>query len=152
MTPGVPHWSSLVRLPSPKAHCITEVAWAVDIGTACGQACANQTMFDPSKSSTFVDFDSIDTIEFTTGVGVDPVNESHRYALTLRAGQDTVTVGGLQAPNVSLNIITNQTATFLVDPFSGIQGKSLVCSSIYLRLIYVSRDGRSSVRILFKLS
>lgn len=60
---------------------------------------------------------------FGTGVGVDPVSSSNPYSLTLRSGSDVVSVGGLSAGKVSLYTIIKQTATFGVDPFSGIQGK-----------------------------
>lgn len=51
-------------------------------------------------------------------------NETVR--LTLRAAQDTVTVGGLVAKKVALNLITKQTAKFGIDPFSGIQGTPFI--------------------------
>lgn len=35
---------------------------------------------------------------------------------------DTVAVGGLSTPDTALFLITNQTPTFNIDPFSGIQG------------------------------
>jgi hypothetical protein len=69
-----------------------------------------------------VDGGRTSSITFATGVGVDPVIGSN-YKLTLRSGKDTVSVGGLSATGVSLFLITNQTAKFNIDPFSGIQGK-----------------------------
>ena len=77
--------------------------------------------FNSSKSSTFVDGGKTNSITFATGVGVDPVIGAN-YELTLRSGRDTVSVGGLSVPDVSLFLITNQTAKFDIDPFSGIQG------------------------------
>lgn len=44
--------------------------------------------------------------------------------MDIRTGLDTVTVGGIASPNVSLYTIYNQTAAFTPDPFSGIQGES----------------------------
>lgn len=93
------------------------------VGTLCGQPCANQVKFDASKSSTFVDGGGISHITFSTGVGVDPVVGSN-YQLTLRSARDSVTVGGLKSPMVNLFLITDQTPTFAIDPFSGIQGDS----------------------------
>ena len=92
-------------------------------GTLCGQACANQIKFDPSKSSTFVDGGAELSISFITGVGVDPVVDND-YTVDLRNGTDTVSVGGLTVTNTSLFLITNQTAKFSGDTFSGILGKS----------------------------
>ncbi|TFK44408.1 aspartic peptidase domain-containing protein [Crucibulum laeve] len=91
--------------------------------TLCGQACAAQVQFDSTKSSSFVDTGRTSSITFSTGVGVDPVIGAN-YKLTLRSGQDTVSVGGLKATNVNLFLITNQTPKFDIDPFSGIQGMS----------------------------
>ncbi len=61
------------------------------------------------------------TLTFGTGVGVDPVI-GNNWRLTLRTARDTVGVGGISVPDVSLFLITNQTPTFGPDPFSGIQG------------------------------
>ena len=80
-------------------------------------------MFDPSKSSTFVDGGRTSSITFATGVGVDPVIGAN-YKLTLRSGTDTIGFAGLSAPSIPLYLITNQTAKFGIDPFSGIQGRS----------------------------
>ena len=63
----------------------------------------------------------MNSITFATGVGVDPVVGAN-YRLSLRSAVDTVSVGGLTAPNTSLFLITDQTPTFNIDPFSGIQG------------------------------
>ncbi|PFH53799.1 hypothetical protein AMATHDRAFT_1026 [Amanita thiersii Skay4041] len=89
--------------------------------TLCGSACNNQVKFDPSESSTFVDTGRTSSITFSTGVGVDPVVGSN-YRLTLRSGRDTVAIGSLKATNVDLFLITDQTPTFGIDPFSGIMG------------------------------
>jgi hypothetical protein len=91
-------------------------------GTQCGDTCSNQIQFDTSKSSTFEDGGSTTSISFSTGVGVDPV-ENDDYKLTLRSGSDVVSVGSLDAGQVSLFTITDQTPKFNVDPFSGIQGE-----------------------------
>lgn len=96
-------------------------------GTLCGAPCKNQIQFDPSKSSTFVDGGRTSLITFATGVGVDPVI-GNNWQLTLRTAQDTVAVGGVSVPSVSLFLITNQTPTFGPDPFSGIMGMPDVLS------------------------
>ncbi|KAF8973138.1 acid protease [Flammula alnicola] len=101
--------------------------------TLCGKSCP-QKQFDSSKSSTFVDGGRTTTITFATGVGVDPVIGSN-YKLTLRSGQDTVAVGGLSAKGVSLFLITNETAKFDIDPFSGIQGMGATAQGIFAALI-----------------
>lgn len=92
-------------------------------GTMCGSACANQVQFDPSKSSTYVDGKKTSSITFGTGVGVDPV-VGNNWQLSLRSATDTVHVGSVSVPKVSMYLITNQTPTFATDPFSGIQGQS----------------------------
>ncbi|KIP06419.1 hypothetical protein PHLGIDRAFT_460435 [Phlebiopsis gigantea 11061_1 CR5-6] len=101
--------------------------------TRCGAACSHQTKFDATKSSTFVDGGRSSTITFGTGVGVDPVIGDN-WQLTLRSAKDTVSVGGVSVPNVSLFLITNQTPTFAADPFSGIQGMSSVASGLFAGL------------------
>ncbi|KAJ7488290.1 acid protease [Mycena latifolia] len=89
--------------------------------TLCGTSCDNQVKFDPSKSSTFVDGGKNASITFATGAGVDPVVGAN-YRLDLRQATDTLGIGGLSAPGVTIFLITNQTAKFAIDPFSGIQG------------------------------
>ncbi len=93
-------------------------------GTDCGHQCANQVQFDPTKSSTFVDGGKTSPLIFGTGVGVEPV-VGDNWELQLRSAQDTVTVGGISVPNISLFLITGQTETFAPDPFSGIQGAQI---------------------------
>ncbi|KAF9010503.1 acid protease [Cyathus striatus] len=102
--------------------------------TICGQACSNQVQFDSSKSTTFVDGGRTSSITFATGVGVDPVVGAN-YKLTLRSGKDTVSVGGLSAPNTNLFLITNQTPKFNIDPFSGIQGMGATAQGFFASLI-----------------
>ncbi|KAF5372133.1 hypothetical protein D9758_005070 [Tetrapyrgos nigripes] len=94
-----------------------------------------QTKFDSSKSSTFVDTGRVSQISFSTGVGVDPVTADNSYVLRLRSGTDTVTVGGLKSTNVALNLITSQTPTFNIDPFSGIQGMGARAQGFFASLI-----------------
>ncbi|GJE97381.1 acid protease [Phanerochaete sordida] len=101
--------------------------------TLCGAPCANQIQFDSSKSSTFVDGGRSSTITFATGVGVDPVI-GNNWQLTLRTATDTVSVGGISVPKVSMFLITNQTPTFGPDPFSGIQGMAPVASGLFAGL------------------
>ncbi|KAJ7601341.1 aspartic peptidase domain-containing protein [Mycena rosella] len=102
--------------------------------TLCGASCDNQVKFDSSKSSTFVDRGTTSSITFSTGVGVDPVVGAN-YRLTLRSGTDTVGIGGLTVPATSLFLITNQTAKFGIDPFSGIQGMSARAQGLFAGLI-----------------
>ena len=91
------------------------------------------------------------SITFATGVGVDPVVGSN-YKLTLRSAKDTVSVGGLSAKGISLFLITSQTAKFNIDPFSGIQGTSLLGPRRIVRaseIDYIyNRHGRYCVRHL----
>jgi len=91
-------------------------------GTECGEPCANQPKFDTSQSSTYVGSDDVTTLSFATGIGVDTLQSEDEYVMWLRAGYDTVSVGGLSTPNVSLNTIINQTQAFDADPMGGIQG------------------------------
>ncbi|KAJ3743134.1 acid protease [Lentinula detonsa] len=101
--------------------------------TLCS-TCTSQIQFDPSQSSTFVDGGRTSTITFATGVGVDPV-VGDNYQLNLRSATDTVSVGGLTSPNVSLFLITEQTPTFDIDPFSGIQGMGARAQGFFAALI-----------------
>ncbi|KAJ7091158.1 acid protease [Mycena epipterygia] len=102
--------------------------------TLCGASCDNQVKFDSTKSSTFIDGKTTSSITFSTGVGVDPVIGAN-YRLTLRSATDTVSVGGLTVPSTSLFLITNQTAKFGIDPFSGIQGMSARAQGFFAGLI-----------------
>ncbi|KAJ6507855.1 acid protease [Mycena vitilis] len=91
-------------------------------GTACGAACANQRQFNSSASSTFLDLNDTSTITFGTGVGVDPV-KGDNWQMSLSVVADVLTI----ANNFTVGIgefflITNQTPTFLPDPFDGILG------------------------------
>ncbi|KAJ7255787.1 acid protease [Mycena haematopus] len=90
-------------------------------GTACGAACANQHQFNSPASSTFVDKNSSSVITFGTGVGVDPV-VGDNWQLSLELVADTFSIAGLTIDFGELYLITNQTPTFLPDPFDGIQG------------------------------
>jgi len=90
--------------------------------TECGAPCADQPKVNTSLSSTYVGSDDITNITFTTGIGVDTLQYEDEYVLWLRAGHDTVTVGGISTLNVSLYTIINQTQAFDADPNSGIQG------------------------------
>ncbi|KAF7345319.1 Acid protease [Mycena sanguinolenta] len=92
-------------------------------GTACGAACANQHQFNSSASSTFIDFQSTSTITFGTGVGVDPVIGDN-WQLVVDEVADTFSVAGLSISLGEFYLITNQTPTFLPDPFDGILGLS----------------------------
>ncbi|KAF7358105.1 Acid protease [Mycena venus] len=92
-------------------------------GTACGSACRNHHQFNSSASKTFVDKNSSTILTFGTGVGVTPVNGSD-WQLHLSLVSDTVSVAGLTVHQSELFLITNQTPTFLDDPFDGIMGLS----------------------------
>ncbi|KAF7376309.1 Pepsin A [Mycena sanguinolenta] len=95
-----------------------------------------QTKFDSTKSSTFVDVGTTSSITFATGVGVDPVvGAAIIDSPTLRSGRDTVSVGGLIAPNTSLFLITDQTPKFDIDPFSGIQGMSARAQGFFASVV-----------------
>ncbi|KAJ7929758.1 acid protease [Mycena leptocephala] len=114
--------SSLLALPS----------------TLCGESCDNQTKFDSAKSSTFVDGGTVMTEFFSTGVGVDPVQEfegTSNYDYVLRSVFDTVTVGGLTAPATRFFLITTQTDGFALDPFDGIQGMSARAQGFFGSLV-----------------
>ena len=86
--------------------------------------CANQVKFVPSKSSTFVDRGVEFNLSFSTGAGIDPVVDDD-CTWYLRNGSDTVSVGALTrtAANTTLFLITNQTAKFSNDSFSGVLDK-----------------------------
>ena len=60
-------------------------------------------------------------LQFITGVGVDPVMGTN-WNMTLRNGTDTVAVGDISVPNVSIFLIEDQSPPFEPDPFDGIQG------------------------------
>ncbi|KAL6301849.1 acid protease [Sparassis latifolia] len=102
--------------------------------TQCGSACANQTLFDPSQSSTFISSGKNTTLYFETGVGVTPVIPQNCW-LEVVSAEDTISIGGLTAPNVSLFTIVNQSVSFDVDPFSGIQGMSTTGQGFFTGLI-----------------
>ncbi|KAJ6562014.1 acid protease [Mycena capillaripes] len=90
--------------------------------TACGAACANQRQFNSSASSTFEDEQFNTTIAFGTGVGVDPV-DGNNWELSLSFVADSLTIANdLTIPFGGFFLITNQTPTFLPDPFDGILG------------------------------
>ncbi|KAI0930283.1 hypothetical protein AcV5_007040 [Taiwanofungus camphoratus] len=112
--------------------------------TQCGEPCANQVQFNPSKSSTYEDGGETSTIQFATGVGVNPVTSDDEYEMTLRSGRDSVTVGGLTAKKVDLYTIINQTAAFAIDPFSGIQGMSSQAEGFFAGLIEQGLPGKQS--------
>ncbi|KAJ7644665.1 aspartic peptidase domain-containing protein [Roridomyces roridus] len=92
-------------------------------GTACGAPCATQHKFDSSASSTFFDLDFPSTIEFGTGIGVDPV-VGDNWKLWLEEVADVVQIADLELPLGAFFLIVNQTTTFSPDPFDGIFGLS----------------------------
>ncbi|KZT73397.1 acid protease [Daedalea quercina L-15889] len=85
-------------------------------------ACANQPRFNTSLSSTYISSDNISTIMFITGNGVDTLQYPDEYEVWLREGRDTVSIGGISTPNVSLFTITNQTQALDAIPTGGVQG------------------------------
>jgi len=102
--------------------------------TSCS-TCVNQTHFNANKSSTFVDRHTQEqNFTFSTGVGVDPVVGSN-YNLVVKGVNDTVSVGGLAAPNTSFFLIVEQTPTFDIDPFDGILGLAAQAGSYFSSLI-----------------
>lgn len=107
----------------------------------CDSSCDNQVRFDVNASSTYVDGGDKTTIYFGTGIGVTPV-VGDNTAMSGISGTDTVTVGGLTAPDAPLWIITNQTAAFETDPYSGIQGGYLMSILLFPKLMV--RAGMSS--------
>lgn len=116
-------------------------------GTQCGEPCANQILFDPSKSSTYVNYNETYEIAFETGGGVNPITSDSEYVLWLLAGADTVTVDGI-ASNVSLYTIINQTEAFAPDPYSGIQGSVFWKRDLTFALKPVLRYVIASARFL----
>ncbi|CDO70556.1 hypothetical protein BN946_scf184579.g12 [Trametes cinnabarina] len=84
-------------------------------------SCMQLNKFDPFESRTYVRGDNVTTLDFATGVGVDPV-VNNDYVLTVRNGTDTVTVGGVAAKNIPLFTILKQSPKFDIVPFLGIQG------------------------------
>nr|GAT42532.1 acid protease [Mycena chlorophos] len=102
--------------------------------TLCGTACSNQVQFNASESSTFIDEHTTNTISFATGVGVDPV-VNNDYTLSLRSSVDTVAIGDLMAPSTSFFLITNQTAKFNIDPFSGILGVGATAENVFASFV-----------------
>ncbi|KAJ8487421.1 hypothetical protein ONZ51_g4190 [Trametes cubensis] len=107
--------------------------------------CTQPNKFDPSKSSTFKRGRQTTTLDFATGVGVDPV-VNNDYVLTIRSATDTVTVGGTSLPDVSLFTIIDQTPKFNIDPFLGIQGMGSQAEGFFEALI---RQGLPSLFSLF---
>lgn len=107
---------------------------SLEVASTLCNSCSHQLQFDPTKSATFVDRNTTSSITFATGVGVDPVVGAN-YRLTLRGARDTVSVGGLSAPNINFSLITDQTPTFNIDPFSGIQGMGATAQGIFAALI-----------------
>ncbi|KAJ7878643.1 acid protease [Mycena leptocephala] len=99
-------------------------------GTACGSACSKQHQFNSSASSTFVDKNSSTAFVFGTGVGVTPV-DGDNWVLNVSLVADTVSVAGLTVNSTDFYLITNQTPTFLSDPFDGIMGLSPTSAAFF---------------------
>ncbi|EIM82278.1 acid protease [Stereum hirsutum FP-91666 SS1] len=102
--------------------------------TLCASTCPNQTQFNASASSTFVDGGSESTIVFATGGGVNPAI-GDEYTLTLRSATDTVGIGGVFVSDVEFFQVTEQTAAFGPDPYSGIQGLSADAGGLFAGLV-----------------
>ncbi|KAF7342153.1 Pepsin A [Mycena venus] len=124
--------------------------------TLCDESCDNQTKFDPTKSSTFVDGGTIETEFFLNrfvsllrqnyqnpnpgflGVGVDPVREfegTSNYDYVLHSASDVISVGGLTASATRFFLITTQSDGWALDPFDGIQGMSARAMGFFGSLI-----------------
>ena len=97
-------------------------------------SCTQKGKFVRSKSSTYKAGSSTSRLPFATGVGVDPV-VNNDYVLTVRSGTDTVHVGNISLPSVSLFTIISQTPAFNVDPFIGIQGMGSSAQGFFAALI-----------------
>ena len=69
---------------------------------------------------------------------MNPVISDDEYVLTLRRGTDTVTVGNVCVPDVTLYTIINQTAAFNSDPYIGIQGLGSSPEGFFAALIKMS--------------
>jgi len=87
-------------------------------GVGCKE-CQNQHVFNTTASSTFVDSGITTSINFSTGVGVDP---SDFETLIVKVVSDTFTILNFSAPSTTFNLITSQSSGFIVDPFDGIVG------------------------------
>ncbi|OJT10424.1 Pepsin A [Trametes pubescens] len=118
---------------------------SLEFATTDCTSCTQKNKFDISKSTTFVQGSRTSTLDFATGVGVDPV-VNNDYVLTVRSGTDTVTVGGVAAKGVSLFTITKQTPKFNIDPFLGIQGMGSSAEGFFAALI---RAGLPSLFSMF---
>ncbi|KAF9529049.1 acid protease [Crepidotus variabilis] len=96
--------------------------------------CTNKILFDPTRSTTFIDGGEEHNISFATGIGVDPVKDDN-YEITVRSAFDTLWVEDLSVANLSFNIITSLPPTFASAPFSGIHGMSAVAEGLFSGLI-----------------
>ncbi|KAJ7574402.1 aspartic peptidase domain-containing protein [Mycena floridula] len=101
-------------------------------GKNCTTGCTNQRKFDWDKSSTFkLTEDGQSFLQFGTGVGIDPVKGAD-WSMNMVQASDTVTVAGLTAPNIAINLIDR---TFAPDPFDGIMGLFSSPGSFFQSLI-----------------
>jgi hypothetical protein len=77
-----------------------------------------------------VDKNSSTAFVFGTGVGVTPV-DGDNWVLNVSLVADTVSVAGLTVNSTDFYLITNQTPTFLSDPFDGIMGLSPTSAAFF---------------------
>ncbi|KAF8608390.1 acid protease [Ceratobasidium sp. AG-I] len=99
------------------------------------ETCAKQNKFDRKLSSTFRDYNEAFSVEFATGVGVNPnTRESFIYS----AVQDVVSIAGLPAISLDFYLITNQTSGFWNDPFDGVFGMGYVANGSFFQALVQS--------------
>lgn len=103
------------------------------------ESCSNQRRFDPSLSSTFEDTGDGIYIQFGTGVGVEPV-QGDEWVVVTETVKETVTVGGLSAPETIVELITMQSPAFAPDPFDGIVGLAAEQGSFMSSLVQQGLD------------
>ena len=128
-----PTISAVGTPPQPVSLVFDTGSTSLEFASTECTSCVQTGKFDGNKSSTYVRGSRVSTISFATGVGVDPV-VNNDYVLTLRSGTDTITVGGVATPNVSLFTIINQTPKFNLEPFLGIQGMGPRAQGFFLAL------------------
>ena len=85
--------------PQPVSVVFDTGSQTLEFATTDCSSCNQTNKFDKSKSSTFKAGSRTSTLNFATGVGVDPV-VNNDYVLTIRSATDSVTVGGITTKNV----------------------------------------------------
>ena len=128
------HVSSVGTPPQPVSVVFDTGSSSLEFASDECTVCTQTGKFVRAASSTYVAGTRTSTLHFGTGVGVDPVVNDN-YVLTVRTGTDTVSVGDVSFPNMSLFTIINQTAPFNIDPFIGIQGMGSRAQGIFAGLV-----------------